>query len=192
MLAQLARDLAEARGVKLDASEAAIEALLDLGGFDPELGARPMRRAIGRFVEAPIAEMLLKSELSRGDVATVDAEDGSIVVDAVTPSAATRLAIESTRTARVVSEGVCVCYLAHAWRGPSRSAARAVAWGGARSASRARPATAPSATARTARRSRASSGSRACSTIAAARTSSRWRRRSSSSIKGATRSDACA
>jgi ATP-dependent Clp protease ATP-binding subunit ClpC len=90
MLAGLARDLEQARGVTLDASEAAVEALLDRGGFDPELGARPMRRAIGRYVEAPIAEMILKGELVRGDVATVDAEDGEIVVDAVTPSRATR------------------------------------------------------------------------------------------------------
>jgi ATP-dependent Clp protease ATP-binding subunit ClpC len=86
MIAGLAAELMIARGVKLDASEAAIEALLDAGGFDPELGARPMRRAIGRHVEAPIAEMILRGELSRGDVATVDAEGGEIMVDAVTPS----------------------------------------------------------------------------------------------------------
>ena len=85
MLATLADDLAATRGVKLDVSEAAVKALLDGGGFDPELGARPMRRAIGRHVEAPIAEMVLRGELSRGDVATVDVEDGAVVVDAVTP-----------------------------------------------------------------------------------------------------------
>ncbi len=88
MLAALAEELMRARGVRLDASEAAVEALLDAGGYDPELGARPMRRAIGRHVEAPIAEMILRGELSKGDVATVDAEKGAIVVDAVTPSGA--------------------------------------------------------------------------------------------------------
>ena len=86
--AALAEELMRARGVRLDASEAAVEALLEAGGFDPELGARPMRSAIGRLVEAPIAEMILRGELSRGDVATVDAEGGAIVVDAVTPSGA--------------------------------------------------------------------------------------------------------
>jgi ATP-dependent Clp protease ATP-binding subunit ClpC len=86
MIAALAEELMRARGVRLDASEAAVEALLDAGGYDPELGARPMRRAIGRLVEAPIAEMILRGELSRGDVATVDAEGGKVVVDAVTPS----------------------------------------------------------------------------------------------------------
>ncbi|HVH43254.1 MAG TPA: ATP-dependent Clp protease ATP-binding subunit, partial [Labilithrix sp.] len=85
ILRSLAKDLEDTRGVKLDASPAAIDALLDAGGFDPEMGARPMRRAIGRLVEAPIAEMILKGELHRGDVALVDVENGTIVVDAVTP-----------------------------------------------------------------------------------------------------------
>jgi ATP-dependent Clp protease ATP-binding subunit ClpC len=80
MLATLARDLEETRGIRLDVSDAAIDALLEGGGFDPELGARPMRRAIARFVEAPIAEMILRGELSRGDVALLDA-DGGVVVD---------------------------------------------------------------------------------------------------------------
>ena len=85
IIKDLALELERARGVKLDASAAAIDALLDAGGFDPELGARPMRRAICRHIEAPIAEMILKGMLSRGDVATVDVEGGAIVVDAVTP-----------------------------------------------------------------------------------------------------------
>ncbi len=88
MLRSLGDDLESARGVRLDVSDAAIGALLDSGGFDEELGARPMRRAIGRLVEAPIAEMLLKGELAPGDVALVDVEDGQIVVDAVRPRGA--------------------------------------------------------------------------------------------------------
>ena len=86
MLGQLAADLAQARHNKLDVSDAALDALLASGGYDPDLGARPMRRAIARLVEGPIAEMILRGEIGRGDVITVDAEDGVIVVDAVTPS----------------------------------------------------------------------------------------------------------
>jgi ATP-dependent Clp protease ATP-binding subunit ClpC len=86
MLSQLASDLKRARANKLDVSDAAIDALLASGGYDPELGARPMRRAIARLVEAPIAEMILRSEIARGDVITIDAENGAILVDAVTPS----------------------------------------------------------------------------------------------------------
>ncbi len=85
MLTSLSEELEALRGVRLDASEAAIELLLDQGGFDPSLGARPMRRAIARLVEAPIAEMILRGEITRGDVVTLDAEEGKIVVDAVTP-----------------------------------------------------------------------------------------------------------
>jgi ATP-dependent Clp protease ATP-binding subunit ClpC len=90
MLRSLAEDLESARGISLDVSEDAVEALLDEGGFDPELGARPMRRAIGRLVEAPIAEMILKGELDRGDVAMIDVEDGRVAVDAVRRSRSAR------------------------------------------------------------------------------------------------------
>ncbi len=83
MLHSLGEDLQSARGIALDVSDGAIEALLNDGGFDAELGARPMRRAIGRLIEAPIAEMLLKGELAEGDVAMIDVEAGHIVVDAV-------------------------------------------------------------------------------------------------------------
>ena len=88
MLRGLAEELEAARGVRLDVSDAAVEALLASGGFDAELGARPMRRAIGRQVEAAIAEMILEGKLVRGDVALVDVEDGRIVVDAVRPRGA--------------------------------------------------------------------------------------------------------
>jgi len=90
MLRSLGEDLEAARGISLDVSEGAVEALLDEGGFDAELGARPMRRAIGRLVEAPIAEMILKGELDRGDVAMIDVEDGRVAVDAVRRSRSAR------------------------------------------------------------------------------------------------------
>ncbi len=89
MLAALGEDLERTRGVRLDVSTSAIETLLDAGGYDAELGARPMRRAIGRLVEAPIAEMVLRGDLRRGDVATVEGEGGSILVDSVTPETTT-------------------------------------------------------------------------------------------------------
>ena len=85
MLRSLGEELEMVRGIRLDVSAAAIDALLDGGGFDEELGARPMRRAIARLVEAPIAEMILKGELVRGDVAMIDVESGKLVVDSVRP-----------------------------------------------------------------------------------------------------------
>jgi ATP-dependent Clp protease ATP-binding subunit ClpC len=92
MLVTLGEDLERARGIRLEVGDGAIEALLDAGGFDPALGARPMRRAIGRLVEAPIAEMILRGEIDRGDVAMVDAEDGKVVVDAARPGKFARTA----------------------------------------------------------------------------------------------------
>jgi ATP-dependent Clp protease ATP-binding subunit ClpC len=87
MLAELSEELEEARGVRLEADDRAIAVLLDAGGFDAELGARPMRRAIARMVEAPIAEMILKGELEPGDVARVDAARGTLAVHRVRASA---------------------------------------------------------------------------------------------------------
>jgi len=80
MLADLGAELARARGVKLIVESGAIVALMDAGGFDPELGARPMRRAIARLVEAKLSEMLLRGELSRGDSAVVRGRGPDVVV----------------------------------------------------------------------------------------------------------------
>ncbi len=81
MLEGLGRLLRESRGVELDVSDEAVEVLMNRGGFEPALGARPMRRAIGRLVEARIADLLLRGEARRGDVVLVDAVDGDISLD---------------------------------------------------------------------------------------------------------------
>jgi len=83
MLAALGDELQKARGVTLDVADEALDALLDQGGFDPEMGARPMRRAVGRLVETKLSELLLRGELCRGDVAMVEVTCGEIVVDVV-------------------------------------------------------------------------------------------------------------
>ena len=80
VIAGLSAELLLQRGVGLEVSESAIEALLDRGGYDKGLCARPMRRTIGRYVEAKVADMLLRGELSRGDTALVDTRGGEIVV----------------------------------------------------------------------------------------------------------------
>ncbi len=82
LMGELSRML-EARDMRLEVDDAALDVLLDSGGFQPELGARPMRRVLARLVEAPIAEMLLRGELRPGMVALVGEEDGNILVDAV-------------------------------------------------------------------------------------------------------------
>ncbi|MDD9942015.1 MAG: ATP-dependent Clp protease ATP-binding subunit [Myxococcales bacterium] len=53
-------------GVNITVEDTAIDALIEAGGYDPELGARPMKRVVGRLVEAPLAELLL-SGVRAGD-----------------------------------------------------------------------------------------------------------------------------
>jgi ATP-dependent Clp protease ATP-binding subunit ClpC len=55
--------------------------LLAHRGYDPVLGARPLRRTIQRLVEDPLAEKLLHKEYRAGESILVDAVDGEIVFD---------------------------------------------------------------------------------------------------------------
>ena len=61
----------QALGVTLRFTDGALEALAGLG-FDPDYGARPLRRAIRTQVEEPAAEQLLSGALQAGDTALVD------------------------------------------------------------------------------------------------------------------------
>ena len=49
-------------------------------GYDPQYGARPLNRAIQKYLEDPIAEELLKNEISEGDtiVADYDGESAAL------------------------------------------------------------------------------------------------------------------
>jgi len=67
MVAGVMRQLRERQAVELRVDETAIDSLVALGGYDAELGARPMRRAIGRILEAPLAAAILGGEFQRGD-----------------------------------------------------------------------------------------------------------------------------
>ena len=51
--------------------------LLAEKGFDPAYGARPMRRAVERFLEDPLAEALLRGTVKTGDIVQVVRNEGS-------------------------------------------------------------------------------------------------------------------
>jgi len=51
--------------------------LLIKKGYDPSYGARPMRRAVERYLEDPLAERLLKGEVSEGDTVSVTLAESS-------------------------------------------------------------------------------------------------------------------
>jgi len=64
----------------LQATEPAKEKLAD-SGYDPEFGARPLRRVIQSEVEDPLSELLLADEFERGDTVLVSVdEEGNIVL----------------------------------------------------------------------------------------------------------------
>jgi len=75
-LTRLRERLVERR-IELDLTDAAKEALAD-AGWDPAFGARPLKRAIQRLVENPLALRLLEGDFADGDTIRVDAEDGEI------------------------------------------------------------------------------------------------------------------
>jgi ATP-dependent Clp protease ATP-binding subunit ClpC len=69
------------RGVTLEYGPELIEHLMDAGGFEPTLGARPMKRTIARLLEAPLAERILRGELPRGAVLLVGVDAGELEID---------------------------------------------------------------------------------------------------------------
>jgi ATP-dependent Clp protease ATP-binding subunit ClpC len=56
-------------------------------GYDPTYGARPMRRAVERYLEDPLAEEILKSNLHPNEPITVMVEDGKLVFKQKAPDA---------------------------------------------------------------------------------------------------------
>jgi ATP-dependent Clp protease ATP-binding subunit ClpB len=70
---RLQQRLAEQK-LSLKMSEAALDFLADIG-YDPVFGARPLKRAIQRYLETAIAKAILRGEFKGGDTIFVDVED---------------------------------------------------------------------------------------------------------------------
>jgi len=76
-LGRLQKLLAE-RHVAIELTDGAREAIAD-AGYDPAFGARPLKRALQRMVQDPLATKLLQGEFKAGDRIVVDeGPDGSI------------------------------------------------------------------------------------------------------------------
>jgi ATP-dependent Clp protease ATP-binding subunit ClpB len=78
-LARLRTRLAD-RGIELELTDEAKQAVAD-AGWDPTYGARPLKRALQRLVENPLALRLLEGEFADGDAVRVDAHDGELVFE---------------------------------------------------------------------------------------------------------------
>ena len=68
------------RGLRLELTDAAKETLAE-AGWDPTYGARPLKRAIQRLLENPLALRLLEGEFAEGDTVRVDAKDDQLVFE---------------------------------------------------------------------------------------------------------------
>jgi ATP-dependent Clp protease ATP-binding subunit ClpB len=76
---QLGRLSARLRGrnLTLSMTDGAKDAIA-AQGFDPQYGARPLKRAIQRLIENPLAEQVLRGEYAAGETIFVDAVEGKI------------------------------------------------------------------------------------------------------------------
>ena len=75
-LANLDRRLSD-NNLKLELSDDAMRQLAEVG-FDPVYGARPLKRAIQRSIENPLAEAILSGRYKPGDTIKVDVRDGEL------------------------------------------------------------------------------------------------------------------
>jgi ATP-dependent Clp protease ATP-binding subunit ClpB len=78
-LARLRARLAD-RGIELELADEAKEVVAE-AGWDPTYGARPLKRALQRLVENPLALRLLEGDFAEGDTVRVDARDGELVFE---------------------------------------------------------------------------------------------------------------
>ena len=68
------------RGLGLELTDAAKEHVAE-AGWDPTYGARPLKRALQRLVENPLALRLLEGDFAEGDTVRVDVGDGELVFE---------------------------------------------------------------------------------------------------------------
>jgi len=70
---------ASSMGITIALSDAVKNMLVEQG-YDANLGARPLRRAVQRFIEDPLSEELLLGRFQNGDLVLADTEDGKTVI----------------------------------------------------------------------------------------------------------------
>jgi len=86
LLLERTRRRLRAQDVELEFTEEAVN-LVATEGFDPEFGARPLRRTIQRKVDNELSRMLLEGSLNSGDRVVVGVEDGKFSFEALEDSA---------------------------------------------------------------------------------------------------------
>jgi ATP-dependent Clp protease ATP-binding subunit ClpC len=79
-------DRIQKRNFKLVFDDKARDFLVEKG-YDPAYGARPMRRAVERFLEDPLAEEILKGNLHEGEPVQVTVEKDKLLFVQTSPAA---------------------------------------------------------------------------------------------------------
>jgi ATP-dependent Clp protease ATP-binding subunit ClpB len=69
--------LLDDRKITLDLSDAALR-WLGRVGYDPVYGARPLKRAVQKYLQDPLAEMLLEGSMTDGSTLKIDEGDGEL------------------------------------------------------------------------------------------------------------------
>jgi ATP-dependent Clp protease ATP-binding subunit ClpC len=77
LLLERTRRLLHAQGIAVEFTDAAVDWLAERG-YQPEYGARPLRRTIQREVDNQLSRLLLDGTVAEGGRVTVDARDGSL------------------------------------------------------------------------------------------------------------------
>ena len=75
------------QGIEVEFTQEAVEYIAE-EGFDPEFGARPLRRAIQRRVDNELSRLVLGGSLEPGDKVVVGAEEGNLTFEVVEGAAA--------------------------------------------------------------------------------------------------------
>lgn len=95
----------EKLGYSFEISESAKD-YIAAKGYDQQYGARPLKRAIQKYLEDPLAELIINSELSAGDTISVDYDkDTDRIVTAVKHPTPADAPAESSDTDSVTSAG---------------------------------------------------------------------------------------
>jgi ATP-dependent Clp protease ATP-binding subunit ClpB len=77
-LLELEKRLAD-QDLRLEVGEDAVEVLVE-DGYDPQFGARPVKRAIQRDLENPIAKKIIAGDFPPGSTVAAGAEEGRIAI----------------------------------------------------------------------------------------------------------------
>ena len=93
---RLKEQMAE-HGLALQLTEDAKD-LLVAEGYDPAMGARPLRRAIQRLIEDPLADEVLKGNLPEGTVIVVDRDGEQMKLIPTLPEEPTTVGVAASET----------------------------------------------------------------------------------------------